>query len=85
MRDMRSLKALWNWLFMALFTWECIWALLYDAETCGTTVITCTATLVGAIFTNYVWSSYFEKKAAGKFPALNGTPATPPDRVDGNG
>ena len=62
MRDFQSLRALLNWLILALFFWESIWLIYYHGDKTGGTVITVTGGLVMAVFTNYVWSSYLEKK-----------------------
>lgn len=62
MRDFQSMRALWNWLFLILFTWESVWLILYHGDKAGGTVVTVTGGIVMAVFTNYVWSSYFEKK-----------------------
>jgi hypothetical protein len=61
MRDMRSLRALWNWLYLALYIFLCVWtALHYGKEHLGTAIVT-TGGIVGTIFTVYVWSTTREK------------------------
>lgn len=78
MRDLKSLKALWNYMFLALYTWVCCYCVLYHAETCANTVIMTTGGLVGTIFTGYIWASNKEKQATGKFPAyVESTPRKP--------
>lgn len=61
-RDFRSMKALWNWLFLALYVWICVYLVLKYAAICGNTVVTATSAIVISIFTNYVWSNYMVKK-----------------------
>lgn len=89
-RDMKSVKALFNYLFMALYTWVAYHLTRHHAETCGNTMIITTGGVVASIFTNYVWGTNAEKKAARKFPAYSNpddpalpAPAEPGD--DGNG
>lgn len=86
MRDLRSLRALWNWLIFALYTWACVWGVLYYPEIAIKTVIVTTGTLVGAIFTNYVWASYMEKKNINGAKTPPKTPAaSAPKGGDGDG
>jgi len=61
-RDLRSLRALWNWIFMALFCWINVWGVLYHPEICLNTSIVTTGGLVSAIFGAYVFSKLSEKK-----------------------
>jgi hypothetical protein len=61
-QDFRSIKGLWNWIFLALYVWICVYLVLKYAAICGNTVVTSTSAIVAIIFTNYVWSSYMEKK-----------------------
>ncbi len=68
-RDLKSLKALWNYLMLILFTWVCVYCVLFHATTSANTVIVTVGGLVGTIFAGYVWSSTAEKKAAKQFPA----------------
>jgi hypothetical protein len=60
MRDLKSLRALWNWIYMALFVWVCAWTVLYHPEHIPT-VITVSGSVVGIIFTGYVLSKAYEK------------------------
>jgi len=62
LRDLKSLRALWNWIYLALYTWICIWLVLYYAKECGTTVVVTTGSIVSFIFGAYVTSTYLEKK-----------------------
>jgi len=84
MRDLKSVRALWNYLFLALYTWVCCYLVLYHADSCGTAVVYTTGGIVTAVFTNYVWSGLAEKKASGQFPAYS-QPSAPPTPEDGNG
>jgi len=77
MRDLKSLRALWNWIYMGLYVWVCVWATLYHPDYL-TTVITVTGSVVSIIFTGYVLSKAYEKAKNG----TNGNP-TPPEG-DGN-
>ncbi len=90
MRDMKSVRALWNYLFLALYTWVCCYLVLYHADACGTSVVYTTGGIVTAVFTNYVWSGLAEKKASGQFPPYAAPAAIPKvgDKMgpeDGNG
>lgn len=76
-RDLKSMKALWNYLMLMLFTWVCVYSVLYHAETCANTVIMTVGGLVGTIFTGYIWASNAEKKAAQQFPAYRPAPSIP--------
>jgi len=76
MRDLKSIKALWNYLILILFFWVVIFCVLYHGETCGNTAIMTVGTVVTAVFTNYVWAANAEKKAAAQFPAY--APSTGP-------
>lgn len=61
MRDMKSMRALWNYLYLALYIYLCVWAALYgDKDTLKVAIVT-TGGLVGTIFTAYVWSTTKEK------------------------
>lgn len=60
MRDFRSLRALWNWIYLALYIFLCIWAALFYPQALATAIVT-TGTIVGAIFTVYVASRTYEK------------------------
>jgi len=60
-RDMRSLRALWNWLYMSLYIYLCVWAALYYGKESLNTAIITTGGLVGTIFTAYIWSTTKER------------------------
>ena len=49
MRDMKSLKALFNYLFLLLFVWVVVWLVLYHADACGNTVVVTVGGVVTAI------------------------------------
>lgn len=63
-RDIKSLRALWNWLYLALYAWICVWAVLYHPETIST-AITVTGGVVSVIFTGYVLTKTYEKTRNG--------------------
>ena len=84
MRDLRSLRALWNWIYMALYVFLCCWgAVNYPKETLTTAIVT-TGGIVSWIFSNYIVSAYMDKKLTGQVPGLgssangNGKPPVPP-------
>lgn len=92
MRDLKSLKALWNYIFLSLYTWVVVWLVLHHGETCGNAAIYTTGGIVTAVLTNYVWASLAEKKMVGKFPAYEPIPGSTPPKPgsesgpeDGNG
>lgn len=59
-RDLKSLRALWNWVYMALYVWICVWTVLYHPDVIAT-VITVTGGVVSVIFSGYVLSKAYEK------------------------
>jgi len=59
-RDLKSLRSLWNWIFMALYVWVCVWTVLYHPDVIPT-VITVTGGVVSVIFSGYVFSRTYEK------------------------
>ncbi|OGS32989.1 MAG: hypothetical protein A2218_10405 [Elusimicrobia bacterium RIFOXYA2_FULL_53_38] len=75
-RDLKSLRTLWNWLYMALYAWICVWTALYHPDAIAT-VVTVTGGVVSVIFTGYVLTKTYEKVKNGH----NGD-GTPPE---GNG
>ncbi|MBI4375088.1 MAG: hypothetical protein HY549_01435 [Elusimicrobia bacterium] len=60
-RDLKSLRVIWAWIVMALFVWECIWAMLFHPETIPT-VVTTTGGLAGVVTTGYILSRSWDKK-----------------------
>lgn len=76
MRDLKSVRALWNYLMLGLFFWVIAYLVVNHADTCGNTAIMTVGTVVTAIFTNYVWAANAEKKAARQFPAYSQTTQT---------
>jgi len=66
MRDLKSLRALWNWIYMALYVWVCVWTVLYHPEHIPT-VITVSGNVVGIIFTGYVLSKAYENSRNGNY------------------
>ncbi len=63
-RDIKSLRALWNWIYMALYVWICVWTVLYHPNAIPT-VVTVTGSVVSVIFTGYVMSKSYEKVRGG--------------------
>jgi len=78
MRDLKSLRTLWNWLYMALYAWICIWTVLYHPDAIST-VVTITGGVVSVIFTGYVLTKTYEKVKNG-----NGNGNHKPPGGDGN-
>ena len=60
MRDIKSLRALWNWVYMALYVWICVWTVLYHPDAIAT-VVTVTGGVVSVIFTGYVLTKTYER------------------------
>ena len=63
-RDLKSMRALWNWIYMALYVWVCVWTVLYHPDVIPT-VITVTGGVVSVIFSGYVLSRAYEKAKNG--------------------
>jgi len=59
-RDLKSMRALWNVLYLALYVFLCIWTALHYPEHLGT-AITVTGGVVSVIFSGYVMSRAYEK------------------------
>ncbi|MBI4395897.1 MAG: hypothetical protein HY548_02295 [Elusimicrobia bacterium] len=59
-RDLKSLRALWNWIYMALYVWVSVWAVLHHPDAVPT-VVTVTGGVVSVIFTGYVLTKTYEK------------------------
>jgi hypothetical protein len=83
-RDLKSLKALWNYLILALYTWVCCYGVVFHPEACLNTVIVTTGGLVASIFTGYIFAANAEKRAAKTYPAYSNqdTPAQPAATTD---
>lgn len=60
MRDLKSMRALWNWIYMALYVWICVWTVLHHPDAIPT-VITVTGGVVSVIFSGYILSRTYEK------------------------
>lgn len=71
-RDLKSLRALWNWLYLALYVFLCVWAALHHPEHLST-ALTVTGGIVSVVFTGYIFSKAYEKKNG-----LNGNNHVPP-------
>lgn len=61
-RDLKSMRSLWCYVILALFVWECIWLVLYEAQSCGNTIIVTTGGIASWIFSNYVVVGYMDRK-----------------------
>lgn len=59
-RDLKSLRALWNWIYMTLYVWICVWSVLHYPEAV-TTIVTVTGGVVSVIFSGYVLTKTYEK------------------------
>lgn len=60
-RDLKSLRAVWNYFYLALYGFLCIWTALRAPEHLST-AITVTGGIVSVVFTGYVLSKAYEKK-----------------------
>ena len=60
LRDLKSLRAMWNWLYLALYVYLCIWVALHHPDHLGT-ALTVTGGIVSVVFTGYVFSKTYEK------------------------
>lgn len=56
MRDMKSMQALWNWIYLALYVFLCVYVTIKGIVPAIKVAIATTGGLVGTIFTVYVWS-----------------------------
>ncbi len=72
MRDLKSMRALWNWIYMTLYVWICVWTVLHHPDVIPT-VVTVTGGVVSVIFSGYVLSRAYEKVKNG-----NGNHQPPP-------
>lgn len=63
-RDLKSMRALWNWIYMALYVWICVWTVLHHPDVIPT-VVTVTGGVVSVIFSGYVLSRAYEKAKNG--------------------
>jgi hypothetical protein len=65
LRDFKSLRALWNWIYMALYVWVCVWTVLHHPQHIPT-VLKTTSAVVSIIFSGYVLSKAYETKTGGE-------------------
>lgn len=77
MRDMRSLRALFNYVYLFLYVFLCVWAALYYGKDHLGTAIMTTGTIVGTIFTVYVWGTNKEKEMGVKPLSMAPPPKKP--------
>ena len=59
-RDFKSLRTLWNWIYMALYVWISVYAVRTYPDAIST-VVTVTGGVVSVIFTGYVFTKTYEK------------------------
>jgi hypothetical protein len=59
-RDFKSLRSLWNWIYMTLYVWMCVWTVLYHPQAIPT-ALSVTGGVISVIFTGYVCSKAYEK------------------------
>ena len=62
LHDLLSHRVLWNYLYLIFYGWVCVYLAIKHGDTCGNTIVVTTGGIVMGVFTNYVWSSYLEKK-----------------------
>lgn len=80
LRDLKSLRAMWNWLYLALYVYLCVWVALHHPDHLST-ALTVTGGIVSVVFTGYVFSKTYEKIKNG-----NGNENhQPPPTADENG
>ncbi len=60
LRDLKSLRALWNGLYLSLYVFLCVWTALHHPEHLST-AITVTGGIVSVVFTGYVLTKTYEK------------------------
>lgn len=60
-RDIRSLRSLFNWIYLMLYVWL-VWYGATRYKECIPTAINATAAIVSAIFAGYVWSKSKDKE-----------------------
>ena len=58
--DLSSLRAMWNWIILALFCWCTVYMTLTNQHVHGV-LITVLGGVITAIFTNYVFSTTYER------------------------
>jgi hypothetical protein len=59
-RDVKSLRAIWNALYLSLYVFLCLWTALHHPEHLST-AITVTGGIVSVVFTGYVLTKTYEK------------------------
>lgn len=60
-RDLKSLRSLFNWIYLCLYVWL-VWYGATRYKESIPTAITATAAIVSAIFAGYVWSKSKDKE-----------------------
>jgi hypothetical protein len=77
-KDLQSHRSVWNYVYMALYVFLCIYLVITHGAECGNTIIMTTGGVVTGIFTNTVWSKTIEKiKENPNVPTANLPKANP--------
>ena len=79
MKDLRSLRALFNYVYLLLYVFLCVWGALYYAKDSLNTAIVTTGSIVSAIFAAYVWSTTKEKEIGARTVSPISKPVTHED------
>ena len=69
-RDLRSIRSLFNYVYLILYVWLVWYGATHYKESINTAIMS-TATLVGAIFSGYVFSRSYEKISVMKMENTN--------------
>jgi len=72
-RDFKSLRSLWNWIYMTLYVWTVVMTVLFHPQAIPT-ALTVTGSVISVIFTGYVFSKTYEKTRM-RNPAIPCAPA----------
>ena len=80
--DLSSMRAIWNWIVLVLFVWAAIYMILTNPMVHGT-VITVLGGVAAAIFTNYVFSTTWERVKGIRGPEMPTGGDKPPASEEG--
>ena len=69
-RDLGSLRALWNYLYLALYVFVVVFGVVHYGKDCINTAINTTGTLCGWIFINYVFFGHMDKRLGNLTPMI---------------
>ena len=81
-RDIKSLRSLFNWIYLILYVWL-VWYSVTRYKESIPTALTCTASIVSVIFSGYVFSKTYEKKNKDLTYAENTGNTQPPKNETG--